>query len=49
MLHNLANYFETTGFMPHGHCFFWTPSLLWIYVVSDFIIAASYFSIPFAL
>ncbi|OGA19948.1 MAG: hypothetical protein A3I01_02720 [Betaproteobacteria bacterium RIFCSPLOWO2_02_FULL_65_24] len=49
MLDNLANYFETTGFMPHGHCFFWTPSLLWIYVVSDFIIAASYFSIPFAL
>ncbi|MBI5909076.1 MAG: PAS domain S-box protein [Betaproteobacteria bacterium] len=49
MLDNLANYFGTTGFMPHGHCFFWTPSLLWIYVVSDFIIAASYFSIPFAL
>ncbi len=49
MLDNLANYFETAGFMPHGHCFLWTPSLLWIYVVSDFVIAASYFSIPFAL
>jgi len=49
MLDQFANYFETTGFMPHGHCFFWTSSLLWIYVVSDFIIAMSYFSIPFAL
>jgi PAS domain S-box-containing protein len=49
MLDNVVNYFATTGFMPHGHCFFWTPPLLWIYVVSDFIIAASYFSIPFAL
>ena len=49
MFDHLANYFGTTGFMPHGHCFFWTPSLLWIYVVSDFTIAASYFSIPFAL
>jgi PAS domain S-box-containing protein len=49
MLENLANFFDSSGFMPHGHCFFWTPSLLWIYVVSDFIIATSYFSIPFAL
>lgn len=35
--------------MPHGHCFLWTPSLLWGHVVSDSVIAASYYSIPFAL
>ncbi|MFY9328802.1 MAG: HD domain-containing phosphohydrolase [Georgfuchsia sp.] len=42
-------YFNSSGFMPHGHCFLWTPSLLWSYVVSDLVIAASYYSIPFAL
>lgn len=49
MVDTLSDYFSSSGFMPHGHCFLWTPSLLWIYVASDFVIAASYFSIPFAL
>jgi PAS domain S-box-containing protein len=49
MLDTLADSFASSGFMPHGHCFLWTPSLLWTYVLSDSIIAASYFSIPFAL
>ncbi|MGC2519120.1 MAG: HD domain-containing phosphohydrolase [Burkholderiales bacterium] len=49
MLDDLSNYFGVTGFMPHGHCFLWTPSLLWSYVVSDSVIAGSYYSIPFAL
>ncbi|HAF00171.1 MAG TPA: GGDEF domain-containing protein [Methylophilaceae bacterium] len=35
--------------MPHGHCYLWTPSLLWLYVTSDSLIAFSYFSIPVAL
>jgi PAS domain S-box-containing protein len=35
--------------MPHGHCFFWEPSLVWLHVVSDSLIAAAYFSIPFTL
>ena len=41
--------FDTTNFMPHGHCYLWTPSLLWTYVFSDAIIGASYYSIPAAL
>jgi len=49
MLDTMFDYFGSSGFMPHGHCFLWTPSLLWTNVVSDFIIAASYSSIPFAL
>lgn len=49
MLDTLSSYFETSGFMPHGHCFLWTPSLLWSYVIADSIIAASYYSIPVAL
>jgi hypothetical protein len=35
--------------MPHGHCYAWTPSILWASVASDVVIAASYFSIPVAL
>src|SRR3972149_11654274 len=49
MLDAIAEYFASSSFMPHGYCFLWTPSLLWTYVTSDFIIASSYFSIPFAL
>lgn len=36
-------------FMPHGHCYLWTPSLLWTYVASDLLIGAAYYSIPLAL
>ncbi|MGH7805676.1 MAG: sensor histidine kinase, partial [Candidatus Binatia bacterium] len=44
----LASWFFTR-FMPHGHCFFWTPDVLWLHVVSDALIALSYFSIPLTL
>ncbi len=36
-------------FMPHGHCFFWRPEVLWLFVVSDGLIVVSYFSIPIAI
>lgn len=36
-------------FMPHGVCLLWQPGLLWSSVVSDILIAISYFSIPLAL
>jgi PAS domain S-box-containing protein len=49
MVDMLNHYFHTTGFTPHGHCFLWTPLLLWSYVVFDSVIAASYYSIPVAL
>ncbi|WP_036300030.1 bifunctional diguanylate cyclase/phosphodiesterase [Methylotenera sp. L2L1] len=35
--------------IPHGYCLTWNPALLWTLVVSDAVIALSYFSIPFAL
>jgi diguanylate cyclase (GGDEF)-like protein/PAS domain S-box-containing protein len=38
-----------SGFMPHGYCFLWQPSLLWLHVASDLLIVAAYYSIPFAL
>ena len=35
--------------MPHSYCFGWKPDVLWLHVVSDAVIALSYFLIPFTL
>lgn len=35
--------------MPHGHCYFWRPDILWTHVISDLIIAAAYYAIPIVL
>jgi len=35
--------------MPHGHCFFWTPDILWLHVIGDIVTATSYYLIPCAL
>jgi len=45
----VLSWFVSSGFMPHGHCFLWTPSLLWLYITSDLAIGAAYYSIPLAL
>jgi signal transduction histidine kinase len=45
----LLGLFTSDGFMPHGHCFLWSPEVLWTYVVSDGVIALSYYSIPVTL
>jgi len=39
----------SSDFMPHGNCYYWQPSLLWLHVGSDAAIGLSYFSIPIAL
>ena len=36
-------------FMPHGMCYAWEPSILWLSISSDLLIASSYFSIPIAI
>lgn len=36
-------------FMPHGHCYFWRPEIVWLHVVSDSLITLAYYSIPVAL
>lgn len=45
----LENFCSPVGFMPHGHCYLWEPGLLWLHILSDALIAAAYFSIPFTL
>ncbi len=42
-------FINTNNFMPHGSCYLWIPSILWLHVISDTIIVLAYFSIPFAL
>ncbi len=36
-------------FMPHGMCYLWDPAVLWLSVISDSLIAAAYYAIPFLL
>jgi PAS domain-containing protein len=45
----LAPLFSNDGFMPHGHCYLWNPGLIRLHLISDFLIAAAYFTIPFTL
>jgi PAS domain S-box-containing protein len=41
--------FVSGGFQPHGYCYQWNSSLVWLNVVSDALIALAYFTIPFTL
>jgi hypothetical protein len=36
-------------FMPHGHCFWWRPDMVWLHAISDGLIFLAYFSIPLML
>jgi PAS domain S-box-containing protein len=37
------------NYMPHGMCYLWDPGVLWLHVVSDSLIALSYYAIPLLL
>ena len=41
--------FAAANFMPHGICYLWKPGLVGLHLVSNAIIALSYFSIPLSL
>ena len=41
-----THFFGSIDFMPHGHCYFWRTDLITLHVVSDGLIALSYYSIP---
>jgi signal transduction histidine kinase len=45
----LAGWLFGGVFDPHGHCYLWKPSLVWMHVLSDLCITLSYYSIPIAL
>lgn len=46
---DLLRSFFDGSYMPHGHCYLWRPEILWTHVISDIVIAMSYFSIPIML
>lgn len=51
-IHKQMEFFKklfTADFMPHGHCYYWEPKVLWLNVLSDGTIAVAYFAIPLAL
>jgi signal transduction histidine kinase len=41
--------FSEHSFMPHGHCYLWTPSLVWLQVLTNGIIGLSYVAISATL
>jgi PAS domain S-box-containing protein len=49
MLNFLQKLFSSSDFMPHGHCYFWRPEIVWLHVISDALIALAYYSIPISL
>src|SRR5882757_4290156 len=49
MWDSVRDFFAESGLTPHGFCLLWRPDILWTHVVSDAIIALSYFSIPAAI
>jgi signal transduction histidine kinase len=40
---------EVNGFIPHGHCYLWKPSLVWLHIISDSLIAVAYVAISATL
>ncbi len=45
----MGSFLDSAGLTPHGFCLSWEPALVALHVVSDGLIAASYYSIPVAL
>lgn len=48
-MHIFKTLFSSGHFEPHGYCYLWNPGLVWLHVISDSLIALSYFAIPLML
>jgi len=49
MMDELSRLMSISGYLPHGYCISWSPTLLVTYVASDVLIFLSYFSMPVAI
>ena len=47
--HQWIDSFWSSAYAPHGYCLLWRRDLVATHLISDILIAAAYFSIPFAL
>lgn len=45
----VTNLFRAGSFIPHGHCYLWKPSLVWLHILSDSFTALAYYSISITL
>jgi PAS domain S-box-containing protein len=45
----LSAWLPSSGLMPHGFCYQWKPTLIWLHAASDTLIALAYLLIPIAL
>jgi len=41
--------FDSSSFIPHGHCYLWQTGLVWLHITGDALIALAYYSIPLTL
>lgn len=49
MMEFFNNFFSTSQFIPHGHCYLWKPGLVWLHLLSDVLTGLAYYSIPVML
>ncbi len=49
MLEQVFQLLESSGFIPHGHCYLWQTNLVGLHVIADGLISVAYFSIPIML
>lgn len=47
-MHQLVSQ-ASSAFMPHGHCWLWTPGIFWMQLIGNGIVALAYYSIPIVL
>lgn len=45
----LETLFSPNLFMPHGHCYFWLPELLWLQALSELFTGLAYFFVGIAI
>lgn len=48
-MEQIASWFSSDSYMPHGQCILWRPGLLWLHAVSDTLIWGAYLTIPVIL
>ncbi len=49
MVEQISRLLAVNGYIPHGYCISWSPTLVVTFVVSDLLIFLSYLSMPVAL
>src|SRR3979490_1783406 len=49
IMESLKAFLSSNDFMPHGYCYSWNATLVWLHVISDSLIALAYLSIPVTL